>query len=47
MLTGKMHFSNEKEMENLLTTEGIEVVNDVIVHFKLIFWDPTIELVMD
>jgi methylated-DNA-protein-cysteine methyltransferase-like protein len=47
MLTGKMHFSNEKEMEKLLTTEGIEVVNDVIVHFKLIFWDPTIELVMD
>ena len=47
MLTGKMHFSNEKEMENLLTTEGIEVVNDVIVQFKLIFWDPTIELAMD
>jgi len=47
MLTGKMHFSNEKEMENLLTSEGIEVVNDVIVQFKLIFWDPTVELVMD
>ena len=47
MLTGKMHFSNEKEMENLLPTEGIEVVNDVIVQFKLIFWDPTIELAMD
>jgi hypothetical protein len=42
-----MHFSNEKEMENLLRAEGIEVVNDVIVHFNLIFWDPIKELAMD
>jgi methylated-DNA-protein-cysteine methyltransferase-like protein len=47
LLTGKMHFSNEKEMENLLRAEGIEVVNDVIVHFNLIFWDPIKELAMD
>lgn len=47
MLTGKMHFSNEKEMENLLNTEGIEVVNDVIVQFKFVFWDPNSELAMD
>jgi methylated-DNA-protein-cysteine methyltransferase-like protein len=47
MLTGKMHFSSEREMENALKAEGIEVVNDSIVQFNLVFWDPSLELTLD
>jgi len=43
-LTGKMHFSNPDEMEQLLAKEGILVKNDCIVYFKQLFWDPSIEL---
>jgi methylated-DNA-protein-cysteine methyltransferase related protein len=43
-LTGKMHFSNPDEMEQLLKKEGIIVENDCIVNFKQLFWDPSTEL---
>jgi methylated-DNA-protein-cysteine methyltransferase-like protein len=45
-LTGKMHFSNATEMEELLRKEGVVVENDQIVDFKTLFWDPSIELEM-
>jgi methylated-DNA-protein-cysteine methyltransferase-like protein len=45
-LTGKIHFSNPNEMENLLSKEGVKVVNDQIINFKEVFWDPTIELIL-
>lgn len=44
LLTGKMHFMNEMEMEKLLIAEGISIEKDQVLHFKKIFWDPTIEL---
>jgi methylated-DNA-protein-cysteine methyltransferase-like protein len=44
MLTGKMHFDTPERMQQLLELEGINVENDVIVDFKQLFWDPTIEL---
>ncbi len=47
ILTGKWHFSNEKEMARLLKAEGIEVVNDIIVQFSVFFWDPSKELKID
>lgn len=44
LLTGKMHFGEPDEMENRLKREGVEVVNDQIVEFQKIFWDPLTEL---
>jgi methylated-DNA-protein-cysteine methyltransferase related protein len=44
LLTGKMHFSTPDEMERLLKIEGVDVVNNQVVNFKELFWDPMIEL---
>jgi len=44
MLTGKHHFGGHDIMQQLLAGEGIEVVNDRIVNFKELFWDPEKEL---
>jgi methylated-DNA-protein-cysteine methyltransferase-like protein len=43
-LTGKHHFKNPFEMQQLLEAEGIEIKDDKIINFKEHFWDPTIEL---
>ncbi len=40
MLTGKHHFENPHRMQELLMEEGIEVVNDQVVLFHDLFWDP-------
>ncbi len=45
LLTGKHHFANENEMENLLKSEGVEVINDKIIDFSKHFWDPCKELI--
>jgi methylated-DNA-protein-cysteine methyltransferase related protein len=47
LLTGKMHFSTPTRMEELLRAEGIEVVNDQIVRFNELLWDPEVELKID
>lgn len=44
LLTGKMHFSTPSRMEELLKQEGIDVVDDQIQQFKVVFWDPSCEL---
>jgi methylated-DNA-protein-cysteine methyltransferase-like protein len=44
MLTGKFHFATPALMEELLKKEKIEVVEDKIVNFKTLFWDPAAEL---
>ena len=44
MLTGKNHFATPTTMESLLKKDGIKVLNDVVVDFEKIFWDPSIEL---
>ena len=44
LLTGKMHFQTISTMEELLIQEGVSVINDSVVDFKNIFWDPTLEL---
>ena len=46
MLTGKHHFSNPDEMEQLLNADGVLVKDDQVVDFKHLLWDPTIELAM-
>lgn len=43
-LTGKHHFPGENLMEEMLQSEGHQIINDQIVDFKKVFWDPTQEL---
>lgn len=45
MLTGKYHFGGNNTMRELLESEGIIVVNDEIINFDQIFWDPNKELI--
>ena len=44
LLSGKHHFSGSDTMRQLLESEGIRVVDDQVVDFKNLFWDPNIEL---
>ncbi len=44
MLSGKMHFSTATRMEELLKKEKIFVVDDQIVGYEKVFWDPAVEL---
>lgn len=44
LLTGKHHFDNPDQMQQLLEQEGVEVVDDKILQFKQRFWDPLLEL---
>lgn len=44
LLSGKNHFENPMQMEELLVKEGIIVENDQIQNFEKVFWDPSIEL---
>ena len=46
ILTGKFHFATPTLMEELLKKENIEVVDDKIINFKSLFWDPLIELAL-
>lgn len=43
-LTGKMHFPTPTAMEEKLKSEGLEIVDDQIVNFKAIRWDPSEEI---
>lgn len=45
LLTGKFHFGGDT-MEQMLQSEGIEVVDNQVQNFKEIFWDPAIELAL-
>ena len=44
LLTGKHHFGGQDLMQQLLEGEGIEVINDRVLRFKALFWDPEKEL---
>jgi len=44
MLSGKMHFSTPTEMEERLIAEGHSIEKNTIVHFKEVYWDPSVEL---
>jgi len=45
ILSGKHHFSTETEMETLLKSEGLKVLNDKILNLEKYFWDPCKELI--
>ena len=44
LLTGKMHFANPDQMQQLLEKEGIQVKNDQVQDFQIKFWDPAVAL---
>lgn len=44
LLTGKHHFEGTNLMQQLLESEGVEVVNNQIQNLKLVYWDPSVEL---
>ena len=44
LLTGKNHFDGTNLMQQLLESEGIEVVDNQIQDFENVFWNPSEEL---
>lgn len=44
MLSGRAHFSPPEKMQQLLEKEGLKVVDNTIVDFEKVFWDPAVEL---
>lgn len=44
VLTGKAYFKTPGTMQRLLEKEGHEIINDKIVHFTDVFWNPSTEL---
>lgn len=44
LLTGHVHFGEAGAMQKLLEAEGINVIDNQIVKFKQLFWDPGEEL---
>ena len=40
MLSAKHHFATPNQMQELLEKEGIKVIDDTVVDFKKLFWDP-------
>lgn len=44
LLTGKHHFEGTNLMQQLLESEGIEVVDNQIQNLSKVYWDPSIEL---
>lgn len=46
LLTGKMNFSKPDEMQKLLESEGVKIVDDKIINFKAVYWDPAKELAL-
>ncbi|MCF7568386.1 MGMT family protein [Sabulilitoribacter arenilitoris] len=44
LLTGKHHFDGTNLMQQLLESEGIEVVENQIQNLESVYWDPSKEL---
>lgn len=44
VLSGKHFFGNPTAMEDLLAAEGIQVLDDRVVKFSEVLWDPVTEL---
>lgn len=45
VLTGKHHFRHPDLMQELLKSEGIQVINDQVADFENRFWDPCSDLI--
>ncbi|MDG1916148.1 MAG: MGMT family protein [Crocinitomix sp.] len=46
MLSGATHFLTPTAMEERLTAEGHQIVDNQIVDFKAVYWDPLVELAL-
>lgn len=44
ILSGKHHFGGNDIMKQLLESEGIEIIDDQIIGFSNVFWDPLTDL---
>jgi methylated-DNA-protein-cysteine methyltransferase-like protein len=44
LLTGKHHFDGTNLMQQLLESEGIDVIDNQIQNFDKLFWEPSKEL---
>jgi methylated-DNA-protein-cysteine methyltransferase-like protein len=44
LLSGKMHFAYPEQMQELLEKEGVKVVDNKVVDFSKLFWNPAEEL---
>jgi len=44
LLTGKHHFEGTNLMQQLLESEGVEVIENQIQNFEELFWNPSKEL---
>ncbi len=44
LLSGKMHFAYPEQMQELLEKEGVKIVDDKVVDFEKLFWNPAEEL---
>jgi len=44
LLTGKHHFDGTNLMQQLLESEGIEVIDNQIQNLEKVYWDPSKEL---
>ena len=44
LLTGRHHYNPPEKMQQLLEAEGVRVVDNKVVDFKKLFWDPSQEL---
>ena len=47
LLSGRAHFNPPERMQELLESEGVEVLDHQIQNFKEVFWDPNIELSLE
>jgi methylated-DNA-protein-cysteine methyltransferase-like protein len=46
MLSGKHHFEGTNLMQQLLESEDVEVLDNQIQNFELLFWDPSKDLTL-
>ncbi|CAA0180540.1 MGMT family protein [Tenacibaculum maritimum] len=44
LLTGKHHFEGTNLMQQLLESEGVEIIDNQIQNFEEVFWNPIEEL---
>jgi methylated-DNA-protein-cysteine methyltransferase-like protein len=44
LLTGRIHFDDHNQMQQLLEKEGVQVLDNQVQDFEKIFWDPVKEL---
>ena len=44
LLTGKNHFNPPAMMQKLLELEGVSVIEDKVIEFDKLFWDPATEI---